>query len=131
PVKVGASAKSFNRGGTVTYQQLPDSWSEGLAELIGHLVGDGCMTDAQTQWVYGGDDVDDGLADSHQGLLRELIGGISRQPMPNGTVQLRAGSEAVREFFRSLGVTTARAHEKRVPAAIFKAPVETQASFLR
>ena len=35
--------------------------------------------------------------------------------MPNGTVQLRAGSEAVREFFHGIGVTTARAHEKRVP----------------
>ncbi len=131
PVKVAVAAKSFSRGGTATYQELPDRWSEGLAELTGHLVGDGCLTNVQTQWVYGGDDVADLLTDSHEGMLRELIGGISRQPMPNGTVQLRAGSEAVREFFRELGLTTARAHEKRVPAAIFTAPVEVQAAFLR
>jgi ribonucleoside-diphosphate reductase alpha chain len=64
-------------------------------------------------------------------MLRELVGGISRQTMPNGTVQLRAGSEAVRELFRGLGVTSARAHEKRVPASVFTAPTEVQAAFLR
>ncbi|HWF53271.1 MAG TPA: LAGLIDADG family homing endonuclease [Solirubrobacteraceae bacterium] len=131
PVEVHALAKSFSRGGTVAYKELPNAWSEGLAELTGHLVGDGCMTDSQTQWVYGGDDLDDGLTDSHEGMLRELIGGVSRQQMDNGTVQLRAGSEAVRELFRGLGVTTARAHDKRVPAALFIAPTEIQAAFLR
>ena len=102
-----------------------------MAELTGHLIGDGCLTDVADEWVYGGDDIDDGLADSHEGLLRELVGGVSRQQMQNGTVQLRAGSEAVRELFRGLGVTTARAHEKRVPAAVFTAPAEVQAAFLR
>jgi ribonucleoside-diphosphate reductase alpha chain len=131
PVKVQAAARSCERGGTVVYHDLPDRWSEGLAELTGHLVGDGCLTDAQTQWVYGGDDLADGLTDSHEGMLQELIGGVSRTVMGNGTVQLRAGSEAVREFFRGLGVTTARAHEKRVPRSIFTAPTQIQASFLR
>ncbi|MGE5281165.1 MAG: LAGLIDADG family homing endonuclease, partial [Chloroflexota bacterium] len=131
PVKVEALAKSFSRGGTVAYKELPDRWSEGLGELTGHLVGDGWMTESQTGWCYGGDDIDDGLADSHEGALEELIGGVSRQEMENGTVQLRAGSEAVREFFRGLGATTARAHEKRVPGAIFAAPAEVQSAFLR
>jgi ribonucleoside-diphosphate reductase alpha chain len=131
PVKVEARAKSFARGGSVHWQELPDSWSEGLGELTGHLVGDGWLTDVQTGWVYGGDDLEDGLADAHEGLLRELIGGVSRQAMENGTVQLRAGSEAVRELFRGLGVTSARAHEKRVPAAIFTAPTAVQGAFLR
>ncbi len=94
-------------------------------------MGDGWLTDVQTGWVYGGQDIEDGLADAHQGLLQELIGGISRQQMPNGTVQLRAGSEAVRELFRGIGVTSARAHDKRVPSAIFTAPTEVQAAFLR
>ena len=131
PVKVTAAAKSFSRGGSVTYHTLPDRWSEGLAELMGHLVGDGCLTETQVQWVYGGDDIADGLTDSHEGLLRELIGGISRQEMDNGTSRLRAGSEAVRELFRGLGVTRARAHDKRVPAAVFNAPAAVQAAFLR
>ncbi|HUO69636.1 MAG TPA: LAGLIDADG family homing endonuclease [Solirubrobacteraceae bacterium] len=131
PVKITALAKSVGRGGTATHQNVPDRWSEGLAELTGHLVGDGCLTDAQTQWVYGGDDIDDGLADSHEGLLRELVGGVSRQSMPNATVQLRVGSKAVRDLFSGLGVTSARAQGKRIPAAIFSAPTEAQAAFLR
>ncbi|HLM85531.1 MAG TPA: LAGLIDADG family homing endonuclease, partial [Solirubrobacteraceae bacterium] len=131
PVKVEVPAKSVVRGGTATYQELPDRWSEGLGELTGHLIGDGWLTDVQTGWVYGGDDIEDGLADAHEGLLRELIGGISRQEMDNGTVQLRAGSKAVRDLFRGLGVTSARAHDKRVPSAVFAAPAEVQAAFLR
>jgi ribonucleoside-diphosphate reductase alpha chain len=131
PVKVAQHAKSFSRGGTVTYQPLPERWSEGLGELTGHLVGDGDLTENRVEWVYGGDDVEDALAGSHEGMLQELIGGISRQEMANGTVQLRAGSEAARYFFRTLGITSARAHEKRLPKAIFSAPVEVQASFLR
>jgi ribonucleoside-diphosphate reductase alpha chain len=131
PQKVEALAKSFSRGGSVTYQELPESWSEGLGELTGHLIGDGDLTDVRTEWVYGGDDIEDGLADSHEGLLRELIGGVSRQMMANGTVQLRAGSEAVRQFFRGLGVHSNRAHEKRAPVSIFTAPTEVQAAFLR
>ncbi len=131
PIKVTALAKSASRGGTVAYQELPETWSEGLGELTGHLIGDGWLTDVQTGWVYGGDDIEDGVADSHEGLLRELVGGVSRQEMDNGTLQLRAGSAAVREFFQGLGVTAARAHEKRVPPAIFTAPAEVQAAFLR
>ncbi|MCA1707342.1 MAG: ribonucleoside-diphosphate reductase, partial [Actinobacteria bacterium] len=131
PVKVEALAKSFSRGGSVAYQELPDRWTEGLGELMGHLVGDGWMTDVQTGWVYGGDDIDDGLLGSHEGLLRELIGGISVQKMDNDTMQLRAGSEAVRMFFHRLGVSSARAHGKRVPTSIFSAPTEVQAAFLR
>ncbi|MGA2319501.1 MAG: LAGLIDADG family homing endonuclease [Solirubrobacteraceae bacterium] len=131
PVKVKAPAKSFARGGSASYQELPDRWSEGLGELTGHLVGDGWLTDVQTGWVYGNDDLRDGLTDAHEGLLRELIGGVSRQEMDNGTIQLRAGSEAVRELFRGLGVTSAHAHDKRVPEGIFTAPTEVQAAFLR
>src|SRR5438034_873238 len=131
PVKIEALAKSFTHGGTLTYQALPERWSEGLGELMGHLVGDGWITDVQTGWVYGGDDIDDGVCGSHEGMLRELIGGISRQEMSNGTVQLRAGSEAVRMVFHRLGVTKARAHEKRVPASVLAAPTEVQAAFLR
>ena len=132
PTRVEAVARSrVGQGGAVIERRLPERWSEGLGELMGHLVGDGWITNVQSGWVYGGDDIDDGLAASHEGLLRELIGGISRQRMGNGTVQLRAGSEAVRMFFHRLGVTSSRAHAKRVPASVFAAPVEIQAAFLR
>jgi ribonucleoside-diphosphate reductase alpha chain len=81
--------------------------------------------------VYGGDDVQDGLADRHAGLLQELFGGRSRAEMDNGTTQLRLGSGAVRALFSGLGVTSARAHQKTVPEAVFTAPTEVQAAFLR
>ncbi len=131
PVKIEEPAKSAVRGGSITYKTLPDRWSETLGELTGHLIGDGWLTDVQTGWVYGRDDLEEGLANVHEALLRDLVGGISRQEMDNGTVQLRAGSKAVRALFRGLGVTSARAHEKRVPEAIFVAPPEVQAAFLR
>jgi ribonucleoside-diphosphate reductase alpha chain len=131
PVKVAAKARSVARGASSTGRNLPERWTEGLGELTGHLVGDGWLTSVQTGWIYGGDDLADGLCDSHEGLLHELIGGISRQEMQNGTVQLRAGSEAVRQLFRGLGVVASRAHDKRVPESIFTAPVEVQAAFLR
>jgi ribonucleoside-diphosphate reductase alpha chain len=131
PAKLEVLAPSRSRGGTTVEQRLPDRWSEGLGELLGHLVGDGWISDVQTGWVYGRDQVEDGLAASHEGLLRELVGGISRQELSDGTVQLRAGDEAVRTFFHRLGVTSARSQEKRVPESVFTAPTEVQAAFLR
>ncbi len=131
PVEVVAPAKSFARGGSVVHRALPDRWSEGLGELTGHLIGDGWLTEVQTGWVYRQDDLDDGLGDSHEALLHELVGGVSRQELDNGTLQLRVGSAAVRELFRGLGVTSARAPGRRVPDAIFTAPPEVQAAFLR
>jgi hypothetical protein len=41
------------------------------------------------------------------------------------------GSEAVRMFFHRLGVSSGRAHAKRVPGSIFIAPTDVQAAFLR
>jgi ribonucleoside-diphosphate reductase alpha chain len=131
PVKVAAKAKSFSRGGSVAYAELPERWSEGLGEVMGHLIGDGCLTESSTVFVYGRDDVEDCTLEQHDTYLYELFGGGSRQDMDNGTVQLRIGTSAVREFLRGLGVTSARAHDKRVPESIFTAPAEVQAAFLR
>ncbi|HEV8534139.1 MAG TPA: LAGLIDADG family homing endonuclease [Candidatus Limnocylindria bacterium] len=131
PVRVRAVARSWYRGGNLTYRELPARWSEGLAELTGHLMGDGDLTSMRVEWIYGDDDLTNGLLESHAGLLAEAFGGASRANMENGTVQLRVGSEAVREFFLALGVTSARAPQKRVPASVFLAPIEIQAAFLR
>jgi ribonucleoside-diphosphate reductase alpha chain len=131
PVMAGAIAKSWHRGGSVITRELPVRWSEGLAELTGHLVGDGDLTALRTEWVYGGDDLTNGLLQSHEGLIAEAFGGSNRAEMQNGTVQLRVGSQAVREFFLVLGITSAKAPYKRVPTAVFTAPMEVQAAFLR
>ncbi|MDQ3630362.1 MAG: hypothetical protein M3417_03610 [Actinomycetota bacterium] len=131
PVAVEALARSAVRGGSVLERPLPRRWSDGLGELLGHLTGDGAMTDSSSVWVYGEDDIADGLDESHRGMLSELVGHTSRQAMDNGCVQLRVGSSAVRELLAELGVTSARAHDKRVPASIYAAPVEVQAAYLR
>src|SRR3954453_4876845 len=110
---------------------MQERWSEALGEVIGQLIGDGCLTDSSTVLVYGRDDVEDCTLEQHDTYLYELFGGGSRQDMDNGTVQLRVGSAAVRDLLRGLGVTSARAHDKRVPESIFTAPAEVQAAFLR
>jgi len=81
--------------------------------------------------VYGDDDLTNGLLQSHEGLIAEAFGGSNRSDMQNGTVQLRVGSQAVREFLLALGITSARAPYKGVPTAVFTAPMEVQAAFLR
>ncbi|MDP9245265.1 MAG: ribonucleoside-diphosphate reductase [Chloroflexota bacterium] len=132
PVKVERLAASRKRGGTATvYRQLPDRWTEGLAELTGHLIGDGSLTPETTAWVYGQEDIGDGLLASHEGLLTDLVGGVTHTLMDNDTDQLRVGSSAVRELFQGLGVTSDHSATKRVPQAIFTAPVDIQAAFLR
>ena len=132
PVKVERLAASRKRGGTATvYRELPDRWSEGLAELTGHLIGDGSLTPDTTAWVYGQEDIGDGLLASHEGLLTELVGGVTHILMDNDTDQLRVGSSAVRELFHGLGVTSDHSPTKHVPHAIFTAPVDIQAAFLR
>jgi ribonucleoside-diphosphate reductase alpha chain len=131
PVKVEALAASWNRGGSRVHQPVPERWSTGLGELTGHLIGDGCLTDSQAVWVYGDDDVQDGMVERHVELLHELFGGSSHADMDNGTTQLRLGSGAVRDLFAGLGVTGAHAQGKQVPEAIFTAPSEVQAAFLR
>jgi len=131
PVRTEALALSWNRGSTKVRQALPDSWSEALGELTGHLIGDGCMTASSTIWVYGGDDVADGTADRHAAYLRDIVGGVSRKRMANGTTQLAVDTGAVRTLFAGLGVEATRAHLKRVPEALYTAPPAVQASFLR
>ncbi len=131
PVKVERLAVSRHRGAAMVTRELPDRWSEGLAELTGHLIGDGSLTDDTTVWVYGQEDIGDGLLASHQGLLTELVGGVSHARMDNDTDQLRVGSAAVRELFEGIGVTTEHSANKHIPQSIFAAPPDVQAAFLR
>ncbi|MGH2498773.1 MAG: LAGLIDADG family homing endonuclease, partial [Candidatus Limnocylindria bacterium] len=131
PAKVRALAKTFHSGTSVGYKELPTRWSEPLGELLGHLVGDGRLTEDRAVWVYGQEDIGDGLIGWHEEMLRDLFGGVSHQLIANDTDQLRVGGSAVRELLAGLGVTTARAADKRVPRSIFTAPAAVQSAFLR
>ncbi|HET8568864.1 MAG TPA: LAGLIDADG family homing endonuclease [Candidatus Limnocylindria bacterium] len=131
PVTVERLAIAGHRGEPRTYTALPTRWSEPFAEIVGYLSGDGCMTDDTTTWVYGQDDIADGLMGWHEGILTDLFGGVTHSRMANDTDQLRSGSGAVRELFAGVGVTTDRAPSKRVPDAVFTAPVHVQSAYLR
>ncbi|MBI2324252.1 MAG: ribonucleoside-diphosphate reductase [Chloroflexi bacterium] len=132
PVKVEALAKTVKRGGHATFRELPDRWSPQLAELTGYMTGDGWLSEEENLgWVYGQDDIDDGLIDRHAEMVRDIVGGVSRVRMLNGTEQLRVGSSAVLRLFEGIGVTDARAPLKHVPASIFVAPTAIQAAYLR
>src|SRR5438094_1389806 len=98
PVRAGVMAKSWHRGGSVITRELPTRWSEGLAELMGHLVGDGDLTALRTEWVFGDDELTNGLLQSHEGLIADAIGGSNRAEMEKRTVQHQLGSPAVRRF---------------------------------
>ncbi len=129
PVKVARPAGAV--AGASTDREPPRRWSEGLAELTGHLVGDGYLTDTATAWVYGQEHVGNGLVTSHQGLLQELAGGVTHVVMADDTDQLRVGNDGVHQLFVGLGLMPDKAAATHVPAALFTAPADVQAAFLR
>ncbi|WP_348651145.1 LAGLIDADG family homing endonuclease [Micromonospora sp. WMMD882] len=119
--------------------RLPEKWTEEFAHLLGWLTGDGCVRSGSeargdnpvATWVYSAEDRAPFLP-RHQASLTEILGFTPKpSEQPNGTVQLRAGRSAVVDFLVGLGVSTGKAADKRVPAAVLEAPVEIQAEFLR
>ncbi len=111
---------------------LPEKWDEELAHYLGWLVGDGCISGDVITTVYAGAEKDEVL-ERHMKVVTSLNGGRSPKPceMDNGTVQLRLSRRALAKFFRALGVTDGRAHDKEVPWSIFQAPTPIVAAFLR
>ncbi|MCA1839396.1 MAG: ribonucleoside-diphosphate reductase, partial [Actinobacteria bacterium] len=117
------------------YQQmnLPEKWSVDLADYLGWLVGDGCFSESGFSTIYGSAEDQEHILPRHQRFLTELNGG--RVPkvavQTNGTQQLRVTRHALIRFIEALGLKRATAADKRVPEAIFEAPTEIQAAFLR
>ena len=113
--------------------RLPEKWTPELAHYLGWLLGDGCISGTVVTTVYGTDVEQREILPRHQALLAEINGG--RVPKPsvqaNGTVQLRIARGAVVRFLESLGVTSGKAAAKVVPWAMYEAPTEIVAAFLR
>jgi ribonucleoside-diphosphate reductase alpha chain len=133
PVSDLGEAVSGTNGIGETRKDLPSSWSSELAEVTGFLTGDGCITDQSVAWVYGRDDVEDGLLDRHKEIINQIVGGSTEiaADKAKGTRHLRVGSSATREMFSGLGVGLEKLHEKRIPESVFKAPSLIQASYLK
>ncbi len=115
-----------------TALNLPEKWDDDLAQLVGWLVGDGCLTDDQLVLVYGSDSEREHMMPRHQELLRRWTGFDAKPSVQgNGTFQLRSAKREVVAFFRALGVTSSKASGKTVPESIFEAPEDCVLAFLR
>src|SRR2546422_8799102 len=125
------AARAANRGHRY---EFPRTWSEDLGFAIGWLVGDG--------WLRSGDKdrrVGFTVASEEREAMEKVeqfmatIVGRRLRPVrrPNGVYHLSFHAQHIVEFFQSLGVGAWQSHEKRVPAAILRAPREAAAGFLR
>ncbi len=112
---------------------LPTEWSEPLAELLGHLTGDGSFVPSTNMiiWIYGSPEDREHLLPRHKAVLESmgLRPNVSQQA--NGTVQLRVTRAVLNRFLEQLGMHRATAAEKCVPQSIFQAPAPIVAAYLR
>lgn len=118
--------KDFSR----QYAGLPETWSHSLGVVLGALVGDGWLSPGSNSpvgMVFSKAD-DELLALAHE-PLRQWFG--EGHLSEGGSVRQLTYGRLPYEFFSTLGVLPARAHEKRVPAALWQAPREAVVGFLQ
>jgi ribonucleoside-diphosphate reductase alpha chain len=113
--------------------ELPEKWTPELAHYLGWLVGDGCISGDVVSTVYGGDEEQHDILPRHRELIAQLNAGSAPKPsvQRNGTRQLRLSRRVFARLFRALGVSDKKASGKVVPEAIFGAPSDVVAPFLR
>src|SRR5262245_44789449 len=112
---------------------LPEKWSPEFAHYLGWLVGDGCISGDTVTTVYGSAEEQEALLPAHRELAGWMNGGRTPSPslQANGTVQLRQTRRVIRRFLEAIGVTSAKSADKVVPEAVYTAPTEAVAAFLR
>ncbi len=110
----------------------PTEWSQELGEVLGYVLGDGYVRRSDTCDVVGVaislDDTD--IKDAIQQRFKTWFGVAGGVTERQGHYQVQYEG-TVATFLWGLGLTTARAHEKRVPTTIFTAPREAVIGFLR
>jgi ribonucleoside-diphosphate reductase alpha chain len=131
PVEAVAAAER-QRSEQYEAMNLPEKWSEELADYLGWVVGDGCVNARGILTVYGSKEDQEVVLPRHQAFLTRLNGGRvpKRADQPNGTTQLRLTRHALMRFMEALGLG-GRAPDKKVPSSIMTAPPPVQAAFLR
>ena len=121
------------KGDRSTAIRLPEKWTAEFAHYLGWLVGDGCVSGEVVSTIYGSAEDREHILPAHLDLVTWMNG--DRAPTPstqrNGTVQLRQSRRVIRRFLDALGISHAKAHEKRVPWSVRQAPPDIVASFLR
>ena len=109
----------------------PQTWSKELGQLLGWLVGDGFLTldsGAMVALIFGGDERD--LMPHFQKLFVAWFGARGHLREQRGSTQLRYKGFPAR-FVSSLGIDTAKSHEKTVPDSLWNAPRDGVVGFLQ
>jgi ribonucleoside-diphosphate reductase alpha chain len=112
--------------------QPPAEWSVELGETLGYIIGDGYVRHGDTADIVGiaVAEQDRPLAEALQQRFTHWFGARGNITDRQGHIQLQyAGSAAT--FLMTLGMTPARAPEKRVPESVWSAPREAVVGFLR
>ncbi|HEV2461351.1 MAG TPA: ribonucleotide reductase N-terminal alpha domain-containing protein, partial [Ktedonobacterales bacterium] len=110
----------------------PTEWSSDLGELVGYVLGDGYVRHSDTCDVVGiaVDTADSTIANTIVERFRRWFGMAVNAVDRQGHTQLQyEGSVAT--FLMGLGLSPARAHEKRVPESMWAAPRDAVTGFLR
>lgn len=110
----------------------PTEWSMELGEVFGYIVGDGYIRRHGTAEDLGMavDARDADVAATIQARMQSWFGLTGNRTERQGHSQVTYhGSPAT--FFRALGMTEAKAPEKRVPESIFCSPRDAVVGFLR
>ncbi len=112
------------------YANLPVEWSHEIGVILGMLVGDGWISPnsgSPVGMVFNAES--DELLDVVHDTMRSYFGeGHLHQ---RGSLRQLTYGRVPLEFFVTLGVKHVRAHEKRVPDAMWQAPREAVVGFLQ
>ena len=105
---------------------LNSQWTPGFAEVLGYLIGDGCVTDKGATWIIG--------KGSDQ-MEARITKWLEAQHIPFSTsrqncTQIRVTRAPFVRFLKALGVLRVTSSHKRVPSSVYTAPSHIQAAFL-
>lgn len=117
----------------------PTTWTAELGELLGWIIGDGWVSKElptnrkvpnYTVGLIFGNMEKKQLANRFKMLIKQWVGLNGTAVERNGTLTLYYKSSLF-YFLRSLGLDTVTGNEKRMPAALWHAPKEAVAGFMR
>lgn len=109
---------------------MPTQWSKEFGQIIGWLLGDGYI-DNKNHWttlVFGNNEINE------MEYFRSLFNNISDEVLvtdSSNILHLKIMDRRFGEFLLQLGLTTNKAHKKKVPESIFTAPREAVIGFLQ
>ena len=120
--------------GKTTRLSLPDKWSKELGQVMGWLIGDGWLRDADKDCRVGFtfSEADRKVMDYFKPIINGWYGfDIKEVKRENGVYHLSYHSKYFVDFFKKLGVMAVNGKDKKVPESIFTAPKGAVIGFLQ